>query len=177
MTLHFGPSLETGSAGGALSLHPNQNSGDCHEAADVTSAFAPIAGPSVLQVDNDLYCPNTWHDALDNGSIRTSPANVKKKFYCHERGCNKGFDRWVDFCRHEETHYTTGKVKAFECPELGCNRKGEWGFMRRDKIVDHIRAKHKRSVGRDELRLSARSWEDKKKWLAANGFDSYGRPL
>ena len=176
MACHFGPSHS--SASGALSPYLDQKSDDCHEAIDVTSGFAPSAETSVPQVGNDLYCPATQHEskvALDNSPIRTNPANGKKTYYCLDRGCNKGFNRCNDLDRHEETHYMTGKAKTFECPELGCNRKGEWGFMRRDKLVDHIRAKHKRSVGQDEFRSTNTStrWTEMGKWLEANGYESY----
>ena len=181
MACHFGPSH--GNADGALSRYSNQNSGDCHEAVDATTGFAPCAGPSVPQVGNDLYCPAIQQElrtALVDGSIPTSSANAKKSYYCRDRGCNMGFNHSGDVKRHERTHYATGKVKILECPDLGCNRKGEWGFMRRDKLVDHIRAKHKRSVGRNDFRGSNNypsTWAERVKWLKANGFDRWGLPI
>ena len=181
MAGHFGLSLEDSSAGGALSRSSNQTPGDCHEAIDVTPGFTPSARPSVPQEGNDLHWPTTQHEIkvdVDTGSIPNRSANAKKKHLCRGRGCNMSFNRYNDRERHEETHYTTGKIKFFECPELGCNRKGEWGFNRRDKIVDHIRAKHKRSVGRNEFRNGyLRYSEERGNWLATNGFDLWGEPI
>ena len=173
MARHFGLNLENISAGGALSGHSNLDPGDCHEALGATSGFTPSAGPSIPHMGNDLSRPTTQQEsriALDNDSIRTGSANAKKKYNCGGPNCNKGFNRRSDRQRHQETHYTTGKVKLFECPEFGCNRKAEWGFSRRDKIVDHIRAKHKRSVGKDEFRKPYWSyWQEQNEWLESNG--------
>ena len=74
-----------------------------------------------------------------------------KRYHCWDLHCDKSFQRRADYFRHINTH-NTGEDKAYECPEIGCPRKGSWGFMRRDKLVDHIRGKHKRTVGRSEFR-------------------------
>ena len=171
MACHFEQSLEINSDGGPYSRHySNLNSEDCHEAIDAASGLAPSSRTSVSL-------------ALDSGPIRNGSANAKKKYNCLEHGCYKGFDRLADFARHGKTHYATGRAKEFDCPELGCNRQGEWGFMRRDKLVDHIRAKHKRSVGRDEFRKPALHYYLSEKgrkrndWLAAHGLDFWGEPI
>ena len=173
MVCHFGPNLDNISAGGTLSGPSNMNSVECFGAMDCTSGFMPSAGPSFPQTGNDLYCQATEHEskvASDNCANRTNSVNANKKYPCRDRGCKEGFNRICDRMRHEQTHFFTGEAKHFECPELGCNRKGEWGFMRRDKIVDHMRQKHKRSVRRDEFPTQYRRiCDERNKWAAANG--------
>ena len=179
MVCHFGPNLDNISTGGTLSGSSNMNSVECFGAMDCTSSFMPSAGPSFLQTGNDLHCQATQHESMvasDNSAIPASSVNAKKKYICRDRGCKEGFNRRSDRWRHEETHYSTGEAKHFECPELGCNRKGEWGFMRRDKIVDHMRQKHKRSVGKDEFRshnLDSLFWTLRSQWLVDKGLNRW----
>ena len=173
MVCHFGPNLDNISAGGTLSGPSNMNSVECFGAMDCTSGFMPSAGPSFPQTGNELYRQATQHESMlasDTSANRTSSVNAKEKYPCRDRVCKDVFNRASERVRHEKTHYLTGEAKLFECPEFGCNRKGEWGFMRRDKIVDHMRQKHKRSVGRDEFRIGRRRIrEGRRPWAAANG--------
>ncbi|KAI9681560.1 MAG: hypothetical protein M1829_000757 [Trizodia sp. TS-e1964] len=72
---------------------------------------------------------------------RPNPAQVKEGYVCLFPRCDaKPFGRGADLSRHQlNTHVTP---KTFECPVIGCNRKGENPVKRLDKFREHLREVH-----------------------------------
>ena len=54
--------------------------------------------------------------------------------------CNKVYARTADLNRHFRTHDPNAKKHG--CPAPGCKYAGNNGFPRRDKLRDHVRARH-----------------------------------
>lgn len=54
--------------------------------------------------------------------------------------CNRTFTRPSDLARHSLIHQP--HVRKYECWAPGCKYNGEQGFVRKDKLVDHQRARH-----------------------------------
>lgn len=59
------------------------------------------------------------------------------KYRCPD--CGALASRMADMERHMKKHQP--ESKGFDC--LVCDRHGEHGFARKDKLKDHLRAKHK----------------------------------
>ena len=54
--------------------------------------------------------------------------------------CNASFKRLGDLKRHYKKHFPVTRI--FHCKVLGCDKNGENGFYRRDKLMDHMRSAH-----------------------------------
>lgn len=69
----------------------------------------------------------------------TSP-NLSNRFPCNAEGClSRPFKRRGDLIRHSRKH---GPHQTHDCPAFHCNRTGQRGFTRKDKLVDHMLAGH-----------------------------------
>jgi hypothetical protein len=62
-----------------------------------------------------------------------------KYFVCDVAGCARPFKRLPDLRRHSKKH---GAQQKYDCLAVDCTRTGERGFVRRDKLVDHMLAGH-----------------------------------
>ena len=62
------------------------------------------------------------------------------KWNCPAEGCLPLFKRETELIRHMNIHLPG--VQPYECSELGCPYKGDKGFYRKDKLVDHQRNRH-----------------------------------
>jgi hypothetical protein len=62
-----------------------------------------------------------------------------KYFVCDMAGCARPFKRLPDLRRHSKKH---GAQQKYDCLAVDCTRTGERGFVRRDKLVDHMLAGH-----------------------------------
>jgi hypothetical protein len=69
----------------------------------------------------------------------TSP-NHSNRFPCNAEGClSRPFKRRGDLIRHSRKH---GLHQTHDCLAFHCNRTGQRGFTRKDKLVDHMLAGH-----------------------------------
>jgi predicted nucleic acid-binding Zn ribbon protein len=69
---------------------------------------------------------------------------AEKPFNCEVQGCRAGpYKRRGDLNRHSCTHVLQ---RVYDCPAVDCSRTGHRGFDRRDKLLDHILARHDEDV-------------------------------
>ena len=61
-------------------------------------------------------------------------------FRCTYEGCTVSFDHWRELLRHARKHCI--HATRFDCEVQDCERKGATGFVRKDKLDDHLRQKH-----------------------------------
>ena len=64
------------------------------------------------------------------------------KYHCREEHCRAVTTSWTDLKRHYTSKHCK-KPKKFPCPHFGCNRGGDNGFPRKDKLKSHIDNVHK----------------------------------
>ena len=72
-------------------------------------------------------------------------------FYCFYEPCageGKAFERKADLERHIVAIHARAAGPILDCGHPGCHRRGEYGFARRDKMVEHMRDVHKSDVPR-----------------------------
>ena len=67
------------------------------------------------------------------------------KFRCDAPDCKAAFNSMADLKRHSAMHCTNPVM--YSCDRPGCDRVGDNGFTRKDKLRDHIRQKHKGMTG------------------------------
>ena len=85
--------------------------------------------------------------SVTGGPLPTNSAAVTEaggRFGCPRPGCNKTFGRAGDLERHTKKHQDG--PKEHDCPIRDCPRQGTHGFTRKDKLNDHLKAKHKMSA-------------------------------
>lgn len=63
------------------------------------------------------------------------------RWTCPHPDCKRLFHREADFKRHLPVHDQS--QRDFPCPADGCERGGSNGFPRKDKLREHMRAKHR----------------------------------
>jgi hypothetical protein len=73
--------------------------------------------------------------------LKTHFSNEQGDLQCQEPGCKSTFKRKPEFDRHAKKHCLN--AKKLSCNFPGCNRIGDNGFTRRDKLNDHRRNGHK----------------------------------
>ena len=54
-----------------------------------------------------------------------------------------GFGRYADLERHIAIVHNRSTLQLVDCTHPGCHRRGEYGFTRKDKMVEHLRDVHK----------------------------------
>jgi hypothetical protein len=83
--------------------------------------------------------PMSIRDLLDgNLSMSTLAVDTNNgRINCST--CNTNFARLSDLRRHEKKH----RIPTNPCLISGCSRKGMQSFYRQDKLLDHIRKKHR----------------------------------
>ncbi|KAK4540405.1 hypothetical protein LTR36_009262 [Oleoguttula mirabilis] len=57
-----------------------------------------------------------------------------------------GFARYADLQRHVAIVHGRQNLQLVDCSHPGCHRRGEYGFTRKDKMVDHLRDVHKSDI-------------------------------
>lgn len=79
----------------------------------------------------------------DTPTATSYPASApaSKRYQCSYPGCDASIKNAADLTRHAKKH----GPKEHGCPIPGCPRKGERAFPRKDKLNDHLKAKHKMS--------------------------------
>ena len=72
-----------------------------------------------------------------------SPAtsSTGQRHYCPHPGCGASVKHVADLSRHMKKHQDG--PKEYDCPIRDCPRQGLRGFARKDKLNDHLKAKHK----------------------------------
>lgn len=95
--------------------------------------FAPIA--SDIAPHNINATTTNLSSLPPNNSQSPLPLNPNNRFTCPT--CNKTYARRGDLRRHELKHNPS--TKKIDCPKPGCVRKGNQGFERKDKMVDHLK--------------------------------------
>ncbi|TKA63954.1 hypothetical protein B0A55_09506 [Friedmanniomyces simplex] len=58
----------------------------------------------------------------------------------------RNFARYADLQRHVQVVHNPETLQRVDCEYPGCHRKGEHGFSRKDKMVDHMREVHKAEI-------------------------------
>ena len=76
-----------------------------------------------------------WIEHLHNHFL------VSNKYRCDSPYCGKTFGRWGDLKRHAEGSHCSCPTK-FPCSFPGCERGGDNGFMRKDKLKSHYKIVH-----------------------------------
>lgn len=56
------------------------------------------------------------------------------------------FARYADLQRHIAIVHDRPNLQLVDCSYQGCHRRGEYGFTRKDKMVDHLRDVHKLDI-------------------------------
>ena len=103
----------------------------------------PISSPGVASVfgsqDGSFISPGS--DTLSEiPTPGTATSVISGRFTCLHPGCVRSFGRSSDLKRHMGKHDTG--TRPFNCYVDGCKYNGAKGFYRRDKLVDHQKAKH-----------------------------------
>jgi len=57
-----------------------------------------------------------------------------------------GFGRYADLERHIAIVHNRSTLQLVDCTYPGCHRRGEYGFTRKDKMVEHLRDVHKADI-------------------------------
>lgn len=65
------------------------------------------------------------------------------KYHCDSANCSKSFKRYSDLLRHASSTHCINPQK-FPCTFPGCERGGDNGFPRKDKLTSHYNNKHRR---------------------------------
>lgn len=74
------------------------------------------------------------------GGNVSEPVRDRGRLSCHFEGCNAGpYNRPADLRRHRLKHSASYR---FKCPAQDCKFKGSRGFLRPDKLREHILAGH-----------------------------------
>ncbi|KXT14842.1 hypothetical protein AC579_4098 [Pseudocercospora musae] len=84
------------------------------------------------------YCNTSYPSPT---SSRDSPI-----YYCLYQGCEHGSKRKADLDRHVQVTHLRESLILVDCQYVGCDRKGKYGFTRKDKMVDHMRDVHKADI-------------------------------
>jgi hypothetical protein len=83
-------------------------------------------------------------------NVSAAPMHEQSRDYLCDR-CSRAFSRAADLRRHYNVHFPDHRT--FHCLIEGCNRSGERGFYRRDKLHDHQRQAHRFHVTKDFVLL------------------------
>jgi len=71
------------------------------------------------------------------------------RFYCMYKPCaseGMSFGRKADLERHIAAKHTRPSPPLVDCEDPGCHRRGKYGFVRRDKMIEHMRDVHKSDI-------------------------------
>ncbi|EMC92136.1 hypothetical protein BAUCODRAFT_159892 [Baudoinia panamericana UAMH 10762] len=75
------------------------------------------------------------------------PTSKHGVYYCLYLQCNgQGFSRYADLQRHTAVIHNPETLERIDCDYPGCLRRGNLGFSRKDKMIDHKREVHKVAI-------------------------------
>lgn len=79
----------------------------------------------------------------------------RKSWPClHQQCAGVSFARYADLQRHVAVIHNRSTLLLVDCQERDCHRKGQYGFTRKDKMVDHMREVHKLDIPKQRRRKS-----------------------
>ena len=87
-------------------------------------------------------------------SSSSSATSSTPDYLCLHRFCNYRSKWESELERHMTKHFPSPSSKMFDCPTFGCDRIGDLGFRRKDKLNEHIRNSHHQSFSREERAAS-----------------------
>ena len=96
--------------------------------------YQPACGSSAKSTTFVSWKPDSPSDSTG------LPTTAAKPFYCGHEGCNSSFFHYGDLNRHEKIH--VDGPRPYNCYDDGCNRKGNNGFTRLDKLGEHVAKRH-----------------------------------
>jgi hypothetical protein len=129
---------------GSAAINDNNNSTSFNPGSlDTTQVSGVSASPdqrgaSPSLSDNSNSSADGSGSAANNNGI--SPTNSTQGFRHACNKCDKSFKRSEDLRRHYRKHFPGTRV--FPCNVPGCDKNGENGFYRRDKLMYHRRSAH-----------------------------------
>ena len=137
MQQHFGlPPIGQGLDAPYHGLHTS-NLGSVYFMPDDGGQHSSAFTPPALAFDNAADVSTNASTAV--ASSATSFAD--QRHYCPHPGCGASVKHAADLGRHMKKHQDG--PKEYDCPMRGCRRQGVDGFTRKDKLNDHLKAKHK----------------------------------
>ncbi|KAH0614323.1 uncharacterized protein H6S33_006209 [Morchella sextelata] len=92
------------------------------------------------------------HECIPDASRRQCKATCTTEINGKE--CLRVFKNITEFKRHFDSVHIGTK---FDCTEAGCHRVGDYGFTRRDNLIDHMRAVHRMTITKSWVRFGGRT--------------------
>ena len=111
-----------------------------------TSSFAWI--PLSIGIQNSCQCTCCLLTSV-GPSILSAEWEIRKLcfrsnlFHCDAHGCSHKCKRWADLKRHISTAHCSKAAANYPCSFPGCERSGENGFPRKDKMKSHFEKVHR----------------------------------
>ncbi|SLM37078.1 Zinc finger, C2H2-like [Lasallia pustulata] len=126
-------------------------------------SFAQYSSPGLYSSPTQLSYKPTYPDAYNSAQeypitstypyqpqkpsrAEAKPTKAPKSYPCLHEGCKSQaqFTRAADLERHHKTvHFVE---KRLDCPERWCGRVGDYGFTRKDHLIEHRRSFHVQDV-------------------------------
>lgn len=129
--------------------HPNFSISEAYgrfpqmsQASDNTLTAAPASPPHPGLQAKHASTPTVGavgegasRQAVPSSSSSSASSSGTRRFHCSH--CTGTFSRAGDLRRHASKHEPG--LQAWDCPTLGCHRKGAKAFSRKDKMLSHSR--------------------------------------
>ncbi len=107
------------------------------------SAFPQRYRPTYTTLGS-LLTVNRYSSTLSPSS--SSAASSSPDYPCLHPFCDHRSKRPSDLDRHMTKHFPPPSSKTFDCPELGCDRIGDFGFCEKVALNAHISNYHDKDV-------------------------------
>ena len=108
-----------------------------------TPASASFSFGSVQHLSSTANAVTTHFDFVPciPSDSKSPPSTLPPKpFACHHESCQSSFERKGDLTRHLKNH--RDGPRDFSCWADRCNRNGNNGFTRLDKLKEHVTSRH-----------------------------------
>ncbi|KAK0251729.1 hypothetical protein LTS09_013189 [Friedmanniomyces endolithicus] len=88
------------------------------------------------------------HSHLPTPDYSPEPIPRPQYYVCLYAQCatTGHFARHADLQRHVQVVHNPESLQRVACEFPGCHRRGQYGFSRKDKMVDHMREVHKAEI-------------------------------
>jgi len=93
---------------------------------------------SIQNTSNNVYQPAYGTASTSNNLVDSDEQQAEYRHACDK--CTASFKRPGDLRRHYRKHFP--ETRVFSCSAPGCDKTGENGFYRRDKLMHHLRTAH-----------------------------------
>lgn len=145
-------------ASGAYESYPNQycsiNYGHTHAQYSLTANQQAQARYHQTQCQQYPQRQYSAHSEPGRNAIpisqkangRSQDAPPASWWLCLQQPCANAevkFARKADLQRHTQVTHNRAQLQLVACEYPGCHRRGDYGFTRRDKMIDHMRDVHK----------------------------------